>query len=395
METIKDRLRATSIYCHLPFCKSKCPYCDFNSIAIDDPRQLEEIEATYLDAVLRELKDISTDESILAVRQPPSSVYFGGGTPSLMSPRFFETLLSAIEDQVGRSDNTEITIEANPDSIDLNKLREYRKLGINRLSIGIQSLNDRDLKVLGRPHTAKEAIDAFKAARKAGFENISIDLIFALPDQSLGEWEAVLKEAASLEAEHISIYGLTIEEGTPFMASKERGEIKPSPEALEIEMYERAVEQLTKHGYTRYEISNFAMPSRESRHNSGYWTGRDYIGLGAGAHSYVSSPDFGKRYWNTSDVAEYITATARLERVAGQELLTKEEAMTEALMVGLRLTKGISIDDFKARFGVTPMELLDYKKLLSLNTLEVPEGQLRLTDKGILLSNEIFKTISP
>lgn len=379
-------------------CKSKCPYCDFNSIAVNRSEQVTEIEDAYFEAVIRELKQVSEDKTRLPVRQSPASVYFGGGTPSLLSPNFYEGILKAIEDRLGSLNEAEITpeitIEANPDSMDLSKLKDYRKAGINRISIGIQSLDDKYLKVLGRPHTAKEATTAFNAARKAGFENISIDLIFALPGQSLKEWDAVLKEAVALQSEHISIYGLTIEPGTPFMAAKERGDITPSPEDLEIEMYELAVERLTESGHARYEISNFALPGKESIHNSGYWLGRSYIGLGAGAHSYVNQPGFGRRYWNISDPAEYMTATEK-EHVAGEEILRQVEAMTEALMLGLRLSRGIDIEAFKERFGMTPMESLEYKKLLDLKTLEVRNGRLRLTDKGILLSNEIFTMISP
>lgn len=394
METIDDeRLIEPSVYIHVPFCKSKCPYCDFNSIPINTSEQISEIEDAYRDAVVRELKHVSADKDLIFDREPPTSVYFGGGTPSLLSPAFFEAVLSSIEDELGALSKTEITIEANPDSIDMYRLKDYRASGINRISIGIQSLNDRDLLLLQRPHTAKEALSAFEAARRAGFENISIDLIFALPGQSLKDWQKVLKDAASLKAEHLSIYGLTIEEGTPFMVSKERGDIRPAPEALEIEMYEAAVETLKEAGYSRYEISNFSLPKRESLHNSGYWTGRDYIGLGAGAHSYLGRPGFGRRYWNLTDPAEYMVSTDA-EHVAGEEMLSEVEAMTEALMLGLRLTKGIDVEAFKERFGSMLMETQGYKKLLEFKLLEEVEGHLRLTDKGILLSNEVFTAIS-
>lgn len=369
------------IYIHIPFCVKKCPYCDFTSFT---PETLPEEE--YLTAVTKEIEARKGE----AGGKEVGTIYFGGGTPSLLSPTSVETILRAISNQFEVKD-PEISVEANPGTVTLDKLKGYRDAGVNRLSIGVQSLNDRLLKVLGRIHTREEALKAYEAARKAGFKNIGIDLIHSKPGETLSDWGKELEEAVSLRPEHISAYSLTIEEETHFGHLHEKGILTLPPEEAQVDMFQATKEILEKAGYEHYEVSNFALPGFRSRHNQIYWRGGEYLGLGVSAHSY-SKIGWGIRRGNTHDLTEYLglvdeKGTAFVE----EEILTKEKAMGEAVFLGLRILEGIKMKEFKERFGVGIEEAFAnaVHDLTEKGLLEITQGHLRLTKKGLLLLNEV------
>lgn len=303
--------------------------------------------------------------------------------------------MKSIKDSFRTPGTPEITLEVNPDTVNLEKLKGFRDNGVNRLSIGLQALSETHLKTLGRTHTVQRALDAFKEARAAGFENIGVDLIFGIPGQTVKEWEDALSKVAGLKPEHISLYGLTIEEGTPFypLYGTGRGREMLPGEAAETQMYRSAIKLLTEGGWRHYEISNFARPGFESVHNSGYWLGVDYIGLGVSAHSYLSSPGWGRRWWNTPDIEGYMREVELHGRaVEASEDLGRGEAMLEAVMLGLRMIeKGIDGERFRAMFDAYPAEALKgVDKLVKEGFLRMRGEDVLLTEKGVLLSNEVF-----
>lgn len=315
------------IYIHIPFCKSRCRYCDFFSTT-----QLEKREA-YVKAVVEEWGHYQNEWSKQEIR----TIYLGGGTPSLLPIESLRLLLHSILSGIDASHVQEITLEANPGDITAEKIQAWRAMGINRLSMGIQSFNDQLLQLVGRRHTAEQAIQAVKTAQTEGICNISIDLMYALPGQTMAEWQADIAQALTLEVPHISSYGLIYEEGTPLTQWLEQGKIKAIDEESEMQMYDYLVEQLTKHGYEHYEVSNFAMPGHHSKHNSSYWNDTPYLGLGAGAHSYNGQ----SRWWNIDDIDEYITQAMSHQLSLERETITHEERHTEQVMLGLRTSKGV------------------------------------------------------
>ncbi len=382
---------AIGIYIHIPFCVSKCPYCNFSSTALPHPPQ-----DRYIDCVLKELSCYLEEEGLNKRRL--ETLYIGGGTPSVFSPEAIARLIGSIKKpfDIPEEETIEVTIEVNPDTAASGKLKAYRQGGVNRLSIGMQSFSDAELKSLGRTHSAKRAVDAFFEARSFGFDNIGLDLIFGLPGQSKDDWERSVIKAAALRPEHISIYGLTIEEGTPFHKIFSNRSGLPSDEE-EAVMYESAVKFLKKAGYLHYEISNFALPGKISAHNSGYWADKDYLGLGASAHSYISSPGWGRRWWNESDASVYMERVeVGGEARAGGEALKRDEAVLEALMLGLRrLDRGIDGRAFKSRFGSCPKDSFKrWGELKAEGLLKGSGEDILLTPKGALLSNEVFLRLS-
>ena len=329
------------IYIHIPFCKTRCKYCDFFSTTHLEKR------AQYVEALLAELKDrvaiahSEASNSPQGVQYPISTIYIGGGTPSTLEVeqlrRLGEEVIRLAGDEA-KGERREITLEANPGDITLEKATAWRAIGINRLSMGIQSFDDDLLRLIGRRHTAEQARKAVAIAQAAGFDNISIDLMYALPSQTMEQWQRDVAEALQLGVQHISTYGLIYEEGTVLTALLERGHITPVDEDTEIQMYDYLVEQLTANGFEHYEVSNFALPNRRSRHKSNYWNDTPYIGLGAGAHSY----DGTVRSWNISDVDAYIEQAMAHHLQPEQEILTEEQRHTERVMLGLRTNQGIS-----------------------------------------------------
>lgn len=314
------------IYIHIPFCKSRCAYCDFFSTT-----QLEKQQA-YTEALLHEWTDRQHE-----IRETIRTIYFGGGTPSTLTPNMLKPLLEAF----GRHDEVqEITLEANPGDITPEKARMWLAMGINRLSIGIQSFDNELLKVIGRRHTAKQARDAVAIAQDAGFTNISIDLIYALPGQTLDQWQQDVVTALQLGVQHISTYGLIYEEGTRMHTMLKAGIISAVDEELEIQMYDYLVEALSSHGFTHYEVSNFALQGYESKHNSSYWTHTPYIGLGAGAHSF----DGQTRSWNSANLDIYIQQAMGHHLQPESESLDQEALRVERIMLGLRTNQGVAKD---------------------------------------------------
>jgi oxygen-independent coproporphyrinogen-3 oxidase len=376
--------KAVSAYVHVPYCLSKCPYCDFNSIPSSFP---PESEYRYVKAVLAELSIRAADGE-----RRLKSIYFGGGTPTLLSPASIGRVVKAVRESFGAPPSIEITIEANPATIDVKSLALFREAGVNRLSLGVQSFSEKTLKTLGRIHGPDDAVSAIKAGREAGFDNLAVDLIFAVPGQTRGDFLSDLNKLVGFIPEHVSIYGLTFEEATPFGRALRAGELKSAPEEVEADMYEDALRVLTGSGYGRYEISNFSLPGRESVHNQGYWDGRDCIGLGAGAHSYLSGKGpFGERGWNVDGPDRYMELIeGAAAAVGGHELLTREEAMTEALYLGLRTARGVDRNKFRARFGVEPEEAFVETRLFDNDLIEKTGSGLKLTDKGFMLANEVF-----
>lgn len=321
------------IYIHIPFCKTRCKYCAFFSTTHLEKR------TQYVDALLAEWHD---RYPIHDIQYTISTIYIGGGTPSTLDCTDLDKIISTcLQSLHNTTQSLEITLEANPGDITLEKVQAWRRMGINRLSIGIQSFDDDLLRLLGRRHNTQQALDAVAIAQAAGFDNISIDLMYALPSQTMQQWQRDVQMALQLNVQHISTYGLIYEEGTVLTALLERGHILPIDEDTEMQMYDYLVEQLTANGFEHYEVSNFARKGCRSKHNSNYWNDTPYIGLGAGAHSY----DGKVRQWNVSDIDAYIEQAMAHNLQPEQEVLTNEQRHTERIMLGLRTSQGIAINE--------------------------------------------------
>ncbi|AJE04731.1 radical SAM family heme chaperone HemW [Geobacter pickeringii] len=374
-----------SLYIHIPFCVRKCRYCSFVSVA-DAPLSPKE----YTDLLLREMA-LRAGCSPTPPRAP--TLYLGGGTPSLLPPEEVGRIVEAAGRLWGLESGAEVTLEANPGTVTPASLTGYRAAGVNRLSLGVQSFDDRMLVTLGRLHSGREAREAFDAARRAGFDSVGIDLIHSLPAQDIGHWREELRCAATLSPEHLSAYGLTVEEGTPFARLEAEGGLLLPDEEGAARMFEETAEILAAHGYEHYEISNYARPGRRSRHNQVYWRREGYVGFGAGAHSFLPAPRPGIRWKNPDDLARYgsLLAAGGLpdEEIAR---LTTRDAMGEWLFLGLRLLDGVEIARFGEEFG-TALETVyggELERLRAAALLEFTDTRLRLTRRGVLLSNQVF-----
>jgi oxygen-independent coproporphyrinogen III oxidase len=394
------------IYLHIPFCKSRCSYCDF---ATDVWRSNDAVER-YVAALCREIKTPGRNASVneradgierapvsaegegtlvntrVSAREICDTVYFGGGTPSLLKPGQLERILSAVNSKFDIDADAEITMEMNPATVTPETLREFRSLGINRASFGVQTFDDRSLRLLARGHDANDARQTFKMLRAAGFDNVSFDLIAGLPGQTLKAWERNLDEAISMQPEHLSLYLLEIHEGTPLAAQVREGrQPEPDPE-LAADMYEMMLDRLAAAGYAQYEISNFSRPGFQSRHNSKYWTLDPVFGFGVSAHSF----DGAQRYANERDTAKYVDM---IESHKTAEVMRENIAVaSEFVFLGLRLENGIDLEDYKNRFGT---DLINrYRKeiedLTDARLIEVSRRNIRLSTKGKLYSNEVF-----
>ena len=376
--------RAASLYIHIPFCVKKCLYCGFNS----RPSRRDDY-GPYIDALLKELSH-RVEERPDFTEGPLASIYLGGGTPSLLSSGEVGRLLDGVQRIAPLRDGGEVTIEVNPGTADFQKIKGYREAGCNRLSLGIQSFNDRFLALLGRGHSGRDGVRAFRAARDAGFSNIGVDLIFGLPDQTLAEWERDIMKLLPLEAEHVSLYSLTMEEGTPFHGRYGAGGPPVPTEDAVVAMYRLALRRFEEAGYGRYEVSNFALPRFTSSHNGHYWDGGAYIGLGAGAHSYAPSPGWGRRWWNCADPGDYSARVAATgQAVAGEERLTREEALLETLFLGLRRREGVSLDVLREKFGLSPADCLPVERLEEQGFISRDGVRLALTEEGVLFADEV------
>ena len=363
------------IYIHIPFCVKKCDYCDF----LSGPSCPKE-QAEYVQALLAEIDAVKEGKG-----RSVSSIFIGGGTPSVLDERFIGEILNKTRKNFLVENDAEITIEVNPGTADQKKLQAYRTFGINRLSIGLQSPDDRELKILGRIHNYEQFLETCKCARTAGFENINIDLMSAIPDQTYEKWCNNLRIVAELKPEHISAYSLIIEEGTPF-ASRQ---LNLPDEDTEYNMYEATSRILKEYGYEQYEISNYAKEGRCCRHNVGYWTRRDYLGFGLGASSL-----YGKdRFANTADMKKYLENSKNPEKIREKELsLTREDEMAEFMFLGLRMTQGVSKKEFQEYFG-TAIETVYgdvLKKYEAMGLLLEKDGRIFLSREGIHVSNSVM-----
>ena len=329
----------TGIYIHIPFCEARCNYCNFVSQVGGDKK-------AYIDALVKEIDAMDAFHNGEA-----DSVFFGGGTPSVIKPFYIAMVLDALKASMTILPNAEITLEANPGTVSLESLKEYRRLGINRLSFGLQSADDAELAVLGRIHTYEEFLSSYHLAREAGFDNINIDLIFGLPNQTPEGFKKTVETVVSLESAHMSVYALKLEEGTP-MYGTYHGSAEMPAEDAEREMYHSAIAYLKEKGYAHYETSNFAKPGFECRHNLKYWTGETYIGYGAAAHGYSLTESGAVRTENTSDIDAYIRDMADgIHDAQTQTPLDFSDMRDEYIMLRLRLAEGIRFADFQARFG--------------------------------------------
>lgn len=369
------------LYIHVPFCVEKCHYCAFVS---KRPAKNELME--YPELLIDELQLHPPGGGALA------SIYFGGGTPSLLEPRHLGRLLEGIAGRTGIRGDAEITMEVNPGTVDQIALAAFRDAGIKRISLGIQSFDDHFLDRLGRIHTAQQSRQAFQDARKAGFRNVSIDLMHSLPGQSLDHWRSELQHAVGLSPEHISIYGLTVEEGTPFARAYPAGTPALPDEELSADMFELADELLTASGFEHYEIANYARPGCRSEHNSGYWKRDGYLGLGVAAHSFLRE-GYGVRFANPDNLEEYRlgVASGQPARV-GEQRLTEGDAMAEYMFLGLRLSDGITPQGFEREFGRTLESVYGTvtADLVRLGLLTRNADTLALSLRGMLLSNLVF-----
>ena len=379
------------LYVHIPFCVRKCAYCDFLSAPADTQER-----TLYIDALTEEIRARKNDFNAYRV----STIFLGGGTPSILEGDDSARIFRALQENFDISDDAEITMEVNPGTVTEEKAASWRKSGVNRLSIGLQSADDRELKMLGRIHTYREFLDTWKIVREAGFENVNVDLISAIPGQNLRSWSETLRKVADLGPEHISAYSLIIEEGTPFYEryGDEPGEdenngnhLPPLPdEDTEREIYKATEKILAEYGYHRYEISNYAKTGYECRHNLGYWERKEYLGLGLGASSLISEC----RFHNTADMGKYL----RLYENAGTDIcediehLSVEDQMEEFMFLGLRKTVGISVDDFRKAFGKEIREVYgeQMRKLEEQRLIEYSGNRVRLTERGTDISNYVF-----
>ncbi|HEY2980583.1 MAG TPA: radical SAM family heme chaperone HemW [Anaerolineales bacterium] len=381
-----------SLYLHIPFCRHRCAYCDFNTYA-----KQESLIPAYVKALCREIEIVAESSP---GRLELHTIFFGGGTPTLMTPAQYAEILGAIERHFELTE-PEISTEANPGTVSLAELRELRALGINRISFGVQSANADELRMLEREHDYFDVINAVTWARRAGFDNLNLDLIYGLPLQTLDRWRATVKLVLGLRPEHLSAYALTLEHGTPFGRWSQRGLLPiPDPDAA-ADMYEWASEELESHGYAQYEISNWAQPGRECRHNLQYWRNLPYLGLGAGAHGYAG----GYRYSNLLRIKSYIDRFAESARTGlpREFPLTPatvncheqslQDDMSETMLTGLRLTReGVSSGAFRSRFGQGPDTAYrsEVEDLTRLGLLEWQDDRLLLTTRGRLLGNQVF-----
>jgi oxygen-independent coproporphyrinogen-3 oxidase len=366
------------IYIHIPFCKQTCSYCDFHFST-----SLKSKDA-FIASLVREIelqKNYLGEDSII------ETVYFGGGTPSLLSANELDKIFKSLYSNFSISKNAEITLEANPDDLSKSKLQELKQSPVNRMSIGIQSFFDTDLKLMNRAHTSQHAEKCIKDSQQAGFENITIDLIYGTPGLSNENWKKNLEKVFSYNIPHLSSYSLTVEEKTPLESHIKKGKVKPVDEEQSAEQFLILMEETAKNGYEQYEISNFCKPGFYSRHNSNYWKGINYLGLGPSAHSF----DGNSRQWNVSNNFRYIQSIAENKIPFEKETLTIEQKFNEYMMTGLRTSTGINLGKVKSEFGENYFKKLlsEAKPYLDLEKVAIQNNQIILTTQGKLIADRI------
>jgi len=402
-----------SLYLHIPFCSLKCRYCDFNSYA-----GLEELVEPYVGALIAEMglwSSFARDRSV-------PTVFFGGGTPSLLPIEQVERVMTALRERFALAPDAEVTLEANPGTVDPEYLRALLAAGVNRISFGVQSFFDDELAALDRIHSAAEAEGAYRWAREAGFRRVNLDLIYGLPQQPLERWRASLERAIDLAPDHMSLYALTVEEGTKLAYDIEHGSV-PEPDGdAQAEMYEWSQERMAEAGYRQYEISNWSRPGQECRHNLVYWRNGAWLGLGAGAHSHLREKEDGGRRKDEAyrfadvysprryvqlvreaesagppDTSELPPLLRSMRQVTYVEEPRPELARADTLIMGLRLNEGVSLPEFRRRFGpgADHAYAATFEELAGLGLLERSNGRVRLTPRGRLLANEVFTRLLP
>ncbi len=370
------------IYIHIPFCKQKCFYCDFCSFA-----NKNEMQGKYVETVINEIKNITHKEKYTV-----TTIYFGGGTPSILNPNYIKNILQEIKSSFEILDDAEITIEINPGTVNEEKLKKYKEYGINRLSIGLQSANDKILKKIGRIHDYKQFEETFFYARKCGFKNINVDLMIGLPTQAVEDVKQTLEKIIQKNPEHMSVYSLIIEEGTIIEKLINENKLQLPDEETERIMYWTVVNKLKENGYNQYEISNFSKKTYESKHNTNCWKQKQYIGLGTSAHSYLNK----KRYSNTNNIEEYIKNIQEnniSKNITIHEEQTEESTMNEYMLLGLRMIQGININEFKQKFKIDPT--IKYKEILEKlqkeNLIQITKTSIKLTKQGIDFGNIVWE----
>ncbi len=376
------KLKESVIYIHIPFCDHKCIYCDFYSIITEDNI------LPYLNSLKKEIDYYSNFYSPDRIY---TSIYFGGGTPSLMQPEYISEIISTIKKLYNVSDNAEITLETNPGTVDKEKLKSFYNIGINRISIGIQSFNEDELKFLTRIHDKETAIKTVLDASEIGFKNISIDLIFNLPGQTKEKWISNLNIAVQLPITHISAYSLILERGTILNKMVIDGKVKIQDDDYDADLYEMCLNFLGEKNFQQYEVSNFARPGFECRHNNAYWRYKDYLSFGTSSHSFVN----GKRWWNYSSLKRYISEIEKNNHaVANSEYINKEQMLDEYIMLALR-SKGLDLNEFRNIFGEDWLKInLDYlTKLMNKKFLIIDDKYIRLTKSGYAVCDEIISNI--
>jgi putative oxygen-independent coproporphyrinogen III oxidase len=369
------------VYVHIPFCVRRCNYCDFNTY-----EGLRSLHRPYVDALVRQI------EGCPGSHPEATSVFFGGGTPTLLDPAELGRVLRAVRARVGIAPDAEITVEANPETVDGTRFTELLEQGFNRVSIGVQSLAPHVLQGLGRMHSVRTALDAIAGAHGAGFTNVNADLIYGSPWERAGDWQVTLEGVVAAEPAHISAYALTVEEGTPLATLVRTGRVPDVDPDVQADRHGVAESVLGCAGYSRYEVSNWARVGHASRHNLLYWSAGDYLGFGAGAHAHVD----GHRWWNRRLPRDFIAAIDSGESVvAGEERLDVGGRAGEALMLGLRLSGGVDVGGFTRRFGKGALteRARDVDELVSLGLLETDARRLRLTPRGTLVANEALSRL--
>lgn len=385
-------MKEIGIYVHIPFCKHKCYYCDFISYA-----NKEDLVERYVKVLIKEITDVATGNKLdyengIDDLFKVNTIYIGGGTPSFIESRHIADIINAIKEYFIVNENAEITLEVNPGTVDENKLKDYFKAGINRLSIGLQSTNNNLLKQIGRIHTYEEFLNTYVLARKVGFKNINTDLIIGLPNQTIEDVEKSINDLINLGLEHISVYSLILEEGTVLEKQVRRGELELPEDKEERRMYWKVKNLLEKNGYIHYEISNFAKHGYESQHNLDCWKQKEYVGFGAAAHSYTN----GVRYSNIENIEEYIENYEN-EKIADNfvfhEKQTHNMKVKEYMMLGLRKLKGVCIQEFKEKFAANPIYVFknELEKLVGEELIEIDGDYIKLTYKGLDLANLVWE----
>ena len=387
------KMKDMGLYIHIPFCKSKCKYCDFVSFS-----NKENLIEKYVDCIKQEIRDIGISnlydykdgkDNLITLK----TIYIGGGTPSVINSNYIKEIINCVRQNIKVEDNAEITIEINPGTVDNEKLKTYKEAGVNRLSIGLQSTDNNTLKRIGRIHTYEDFLNTYNIARQLDFKNINVDLMLALPEQTIQELIDGLKKVIDLNPEHISIYSLILEEGTKLYEEieKEKKYVLPSDD-IERQMYWKTKRMLEDAGYIHYEISNFAKKGFESKHNLSCWNQEEYIGVGAAAHSYSNNV----RYSNIDNIEKYISNYEKgrdIDNLIFHEKQDKESKMKEYMMLGLRKIEGVNINLFKNKFNQDPLSLFkpEIDKLINEKLILIDGSYIKLTDKGLDLANLVWE----